>query len=404
MDLKNFRKHFGDIVDLVDELNSFDDIPKIKLPTIIVAGEFSVRGEKAIRALAGFALRVGTIVPNPIEYNFVCDPTCSDNEAFCTINDSLVELNISTQYEELVDMFDELKEWGRSTTCKPIVLTIRANCVASIRIVDIRSTKIHFIEILSKYEIDCKEGIAVVVTEEHWREGSRVVWPCYSSGHSEAIRSIRYHILDRLIVVQLTGLRASLRRRLVELEEAIPPTFDDKRKLLSALSARYRNLMNKVAFGFLTPGNLSSRSYEDTLKRVRQLCNRIALEIFSRFPLIVSEMAQITDKVISDFVRPVLETLAAYLLQNHFLLLHAFECGYDGKCRLDCAYSCLIWAHTSELYDKMQYTLIKSVDDNVSSWVPLLEEPGEKTQERLKLRQQIKIMQKLSMHLDCRRE
>jgi len=128
MDFRIFRKNFGDIVAWVGELNSFGDITRIRLPRIVVAGDSREKNAAVIRALTGFAIPVERNVPNAIEYRFTNDPSCNGNEAFCTINDSLTEYNISIQHAELVDEINELKNWKHTDLVEPIVLNIRVNC------------------------------------------------------------------------------------------------------------------------------------------------------------------------------------------------------------------------------------------------------------------------------------
>lgn len=128
MELRIFRNNFGDIAALVDEFNSFDDSIKIKLPKIVVAGEWGDVG-RVIRDLTGFALW-----EKHIEYHYKFDPKCKENEAFCTVNDSVMEINMSSQYAKMVDNVNELIDWFEDGS-NPIVLNIRANYVAEFEIV-----------------------------------------------------------------------------------------------------------------------------------------------------------------------------------------------------------------------------------------------------------------------------
>jgi len=105
INLKTFRSHFSDLVDLVEERKSH-------LPTIVVIGE---RNDATVRNfiqnLFGFAIDLNHI-KNPVKYRFINDDTCEDNEVFCTVGDSHVEIDLPIEYDFLVDRINRSSNWA----------------------------------------------------------------------------------------------------------------------------------------------------------------------------------------------------------------------------------------------------------------------------------------------------
>jgi hypothetical protein len=132
MNLKTFRSHFPDLVDLAQQW-------KIDLPKIVVIGKRNDSGVKdLIQSLFGFSIRLKEI-NDPVLYRFIKDDTCGDNEAFCTVNDALVEIDLMTEYETVIDQisqWDALKEELDGGRCH-IYLDIRANFIDNVEVMDV---------------------------------------------------------------------------------------------------------------------------------------------------------------------------------------------------------------------------------------------------------------------------
>jgi len=406
MDLTVFRKNFKDIIDLINELNSFGDMPRIKLPKIMVTGKkHGCLSGKIIRELTGFVLDGEQYGLNPVEYRFIYDPTCSDDEAFCTINDSLVELDISRDYEELIDRCNILRDWDPNEPCKPIVLKIRSNCVEDIEIVDIRSPCRDLEDRVSRYKsssLNDEGGYVVVAADASLlRPCSNIVW----TDATDSIMSLKRVLLDEMIDKTIISLRESIQKRLSELGDAIPVSDHGKMKVVSVLCCRFKEAINEeLTDDVLTIAADDCRQFvEDNLINLQTMFHEIASEKFSRFPLIVSEIANMSMSVLQNFIRPRLEKIATNLHQTHLQLLHAFECG-NGECCGQCSYIVLVFTATSQLIESVRSSLFASIDDNSSRWVGLLEESLAESNERETLRQKLKVMQKIFAHSNRRRK
>jgi len=70
MDFGAFRKHFPNLVDIVNELNSFENLINIKYPRIIFVNERKDDAWESLQLVTGFALKIEPKVRNIVEYRF----------------------------------------------------------------------------------------------------------------------------------------------------------------------------------------------------------------------------------------------------------------------------------------------------------------------------------------------
>lgn len=243
--------------------------------------------------------------------------------------------------------------------------------------------------------------VIMVFTDElpqriSWQFKPCFVWTPKSASSSGVIQSIRSHVLIDLVRNQIHTPRQASRKRLLELGEAIPVTPQDQYKFLSALFARYtEGMKNAFIYEDLEICNGSaSRMLEHSLKRILEIFDSVASKTFSRFPPVLEEMKKISISLSSDFIRPRLEQVAIHLHQNHFLLLHAFECE-TGDCSGKCAYVLLFRATITQLMDRVRSSLFTIVANKLPSWVCFLHEPGSTRLERERLKRKLKVMHKL---------
>ena len=89
MDFETFESHLPDVVDVVRDLKLIGCVTGSDCLRIVVVKDRS-GPVKFIESLTGFAIELGRNVPNPIEYHFSYDPSCNEDEAFCTINNSFM--------------------------------------------------------------------------------------------------------------------------------------------------------------------------------------------------------------------------------------------------------------------------------------------------------------------------
>jgi len=407
MNFETFRSHFPDVVDVVRNLKLNRCVTGSDCLRIVVVKDRS-GPVKFIESLTGFAIELERNVLNPIEYHYICDPECEENEAFCTINDSLVELNMSTEYEELMDTVNELKDWGLVTSCYPIVLKIRSSCVADIQVVDfpLKTMELQFGQ---KWEEGQFEDEVIVRLDynnpqkryhETRDDRGHISMIKYSNDEPDksCISSIRTLLVHSLVWEQLDGTRDIKRKRLVGMGDAIPETDDRKLRFISAVFSIYKSvLVNKMDFRKISQLITEDQSHkvivEVVLKHYGSVFDQVAQETFCRFPLIVKEIQGISRTILTTVIRSELEKMTMNLVQTHFVLLHAFECD-AGTCSGDCAFVCLVNALCSALVDKMLSTVTDQVQEKLSKFVPLLQEPPAITEERLQLKQQLKAMQK----------
>jgi len=216
-----------------------------------------------------------------------------------------------------------------------------------------------------------------------------VTWDRDISDRVAEVKSLRSKLLDRLILKQVHQSRQSIKKRLIELNEAIPDAVQDRIKFLFALFDVYKDRMEKVRTRALS----GKQSVDLTLESLEGICGKVASETFSRFPLIVAEIGMISNSV-SGLFRPQIEGRIENPLQNRFALNHTVK-SKKVKCNVDDADLILIEDVLNGLIQQYQSALVTSVRDRLPNWVPLLQEPVVVTQERNELRATIKIMHKL---------
>ncbi len=315
-----------------------------------------------------------------------------------------MEIDISSQLEELVDNVNELKDWGeRKEPCKPIVLKMRANCGADIRIVQLRIPFYDWEEDIPEYNSSTVEGVVTVVTADFNQKIGRrtpspqVVWNTYTNGSISLLKS---KLIDQIVKKQIDGSRESIRQRLHDFGEAIPVSSLGQTKFISALFARYKDAVDKAlldvgtAISDLTISSDQCRWIEHSLERIQEILESVASNTFIRFPTITGELRKVISVVLSDFVRPRLEMIASNFHQTHFLLLHEFECD-TGNCSGQCAYVLLFRATITQLMESVRSSLFTIVANKLPSWVCFLHEPCSTKLEREQLKRKLKVMHKL---------
>ncbi len=129
--LERFRCNFPDLVDLAEEWKS--DLPKI-----VFIGK---RNESAVRNLieciCGFAVDLNHI-KNPVEYRLLNDDACEDDEVFCTVGESQVEIDLPTEYDLLVQWVNRYSNWViEDDDYLPIIVEIRAKGLKKVDIIDL---------------------------------------------------------------------------------------------------------------------------------------------------------------------------------------------------------------------------------------------------------------------------
>ena len=404
MNFKTFRNNFADIVDLFTEFNSIGYSSKLRLSSIVMVGCEDDGGQSvnAIRALTGFAIDLGMKNGKLLEYRFTNDITCGENEALCSINGSSEEFHIPEQLGELIDALKDPKCWcgpdGRLT--KRMILNIRSNCAVNFEIYDLRSSSLDLNHVVSRRHQCARGKLVFVVTGDYakmeWQFG-RVAW---QNDHLSAIQSIGSYLVRHMLWESYDNPIVTIKGKLSEMGEAIPVSRHEQGFHLSVVFNGYKGRMEKVMLHFgagIADFSMLSdqcRLVENTLKRLQEICHKIALKTFSLTPPIVGEMDKITNLVLSDFVRPQLEMVARNLHQTHFLLLHAFESDH-GECSGKCSYVRLFRVSISLLTERFKSIILSSVEKKLASWVPFLHEPCARVVKRQKLKRKLEIVGEL---------
>jgi hypothetical protein len=211
------------------------------------------------------------------------------------------------------------------------------------------------------------------------------------------IAPIRLLLVNSIMWEQLHETRRVIQKRLRVLDEEIPETDDEKVKFNTALFKRYkRSLEERLEFHDVTQSITKGESHkllvEGVLKHFLYKCDQVAEEIFGRFPLIVEAIQRVSRTVLHTVTRPALEELSLYLIQTHFVLLHAFECD-EGNCTRNCTFFTLVSALCSALVEDTQSFVIAQVQDQLDKFVFFIREPPPITEERIKLKEKLKVMQ-----------
>ena len=189
------------------------------------------------------------------------------------------------------------------------------------------------------------------------------------------------------------------------MNEAIPETDDQKMKLLLRLFGSYKEDMAKAVFDQVfhdfaqmtvsgSHGGLARRSQDF----IQEEFAKVTSTSFSRFPLM--EVEGIANSVSTTVFHPRLEEITRYILQNHFLLIHSFECDHGGKCTGECAYLVLVKAFLSGLIGQYRSALVTNVENKLSTWIPLLQEPCTIIEERNELKRLLRVMHRYFRLLD----
>jgi len=310
-----------------------------------------------------------------------------------------------TQYECLMDNFNELKDWQGCGSCEPIVVQIRANCVENISFIDmyVRDND----QGISRNDIPNYDNGMVFVAYKYGYHLKLDPYLRWNRSVTDITPLVQSNIVELLVRNQIIPPRDAIRSRLTQLNEAIPETDDQKMKLLLRLFGSYKENMAKAVFDQVfgdfaqmtvsgSHGGLARRSQDF----IQEEFAKITSTSFSRFPLILMEVEGIANSVSTTVFHPQLEEITRYILQNHFLLIHSFECDHGGKCTGECAYRVLVNAFLSALIDQYRSALATSVEDELPSWIPLLQEPCSIIEERNKLKQLLKVMHKYFTLLD----
>jgi len=416
MNLKTFRNHFADLVDLAEQW-------QIDLPKIVVIGKRNDSGVKdLIQNLFGFSICLKEI-NDPVLYRFIKDDTCGDNEAFCTVNDALVEIDLMTEYETVIDQisqWDALKEevdGGR----EPICLDIRANFIDNVEVMDVRfdsfsSTKYW----LGQFQMRHVMNHAMVAIDRGITPGGDLIRDyavCTraslgSLAIEECIPKIRLAIFESLIASpQFQKVHREFQVRLMQLDGPIPETENRKRRMLSTMFREYKESLDKI-FLFASvcrdtvadvrklphKANVcpivdeSSRTLGAMILRFRTILDERANANFPRFPLIISELVKISQVLLETMVNSPLKQGFGYVSQSHFTLAHEFVCTNrrDGAER--CEYEVLAEAFMGFVIDRMRHKLFAIIESQLFSWVHLLQESDAITNERYVLRKKMKLM------------
>ena len=417
MNFATFRSRFPDLVDVVTDLVRIG-FSKVSTSARIVVVKDRSGIVKFIQSLTGFAIELEPSVPNPIEYHFSYDPSCNEDEAFCTINNSLMELNMATQYEKLVDIVNELKDWVPSASCEPIVLKIRTSCVLDLQIVDcpLETMELQYGKGWEKGDFgksvivrieDSDRYLSHRTTRNDRGPISKIKVP-YDHLDADSVCAIRSVLANSLVSDQLRETRGIIKKRLRVLDEEIPDTDDGKLKFISGLFSRYTGSLEEWLEFYdnsqlITKGDSQKVLVEGVLRHYRSKCDQASQENFGRFPLIVEEIQRVSRTVINTVTRPALRNLFLYLTQTPFVLLHAFEC-FNGNCTGDCAFLALVKAWCTAFVERTVSCVTAHVHDQLEKFVPLIQEDFAITEERKQLKEQLKVMQKAFALLHTSRE
>jgi hypothetical protein len=415
MNLKTFRNHFPDLVELAEQW-------KIDLPKIVVIGKRNdSRVKNLIQDLFGLSICLKGI-NNPIVYRFINDETCEDDQVLCSVNDALVEFDLLTESESLKDRLAELNDLrdDLEPTAPLVELNIRANSVDSIEFVDL-----HFLSFdCAKYWlVRClpRENYQPVVAIDvgigagdlipHYPSYTRVSLDNSSVGLSQCIPKIRNAIIkSTLHSVTFKKVRYEFQGRLADLDGPIPKTDNRKRRILSSMFEGFKETIeDRFQFSSVCSDTVAdlmnsphreakhcpmvhetSKTIDGIMMRLGGICEKSAEEYFSRFPAIGLELKKISNTLLETMVNPPLKRAFEYVSKSHFMLAHEFLCDDDDDDA--CGYVCLIEAFMGPVIDRMRCDLVAQVEFQLFSWVHLLEESEAITKERDLLRKKMKLM------------
>jgi len=415
INLGAFSNHFPDVIQLTKEFN-------LELPKIVVVGRRSESAaSRLIEALSGFSVCLKEI-NNPVTYRFIKDNTCGDNEAFCTVGETKVEIDLATEYETVIERLTEHNNWEPdSHDFDSIELEIRANCLANVEIVDLPFDPISLIEDWLDQYADPEESPRIVTIELGLGERDleldsesfvRVSLDLSVGSTEDFISKIRSALLQSILEhSDINTARDKVFKKLSELDGHISATNNGKRRMLSNMFKVYTETLEDVLRFVLVCYDLfpdmmrshpekvcplvndPSQTIDGIMEAFRKICDGTAQDHFSRFPLIVSELMKISHALLEHIVRPRLKETLEILSQNPFLLAHEFVCiNREHPDHNACGYVFLMGAFMGPGIDRMRHTLIAKVESQLFSWIPLLQEPEAITNERNQLRKKMKLM------------
>jgi len=418
INLGAFRTHFPDLANLMDEMD-------IELPKIIVAGHRTESAaSKLIETLFGFSVCLKEI-NHPVEYHFIRDKSCRDNEAFCRVGKCLVEIDLATECETtVVDRLIELNDWEDDYPgLHPLVLEIRANCVPNMAVID------SYCDPFDEEEEDelnpfthVKGSPRIVVievahngclqTHEYRRSVIRIrlELPVGSPPIEDSIPKIRKAIFRSILGhAEIKRIVNEIHKRLGELDGPIPETDNGKQRLLCNMVEAFKktieedldsNSVCKSTFSqmkIICPlVNDPLRSMEGMMLQFRTICDKTAEYHFSRFPPIVSELKKLSTALLDNTIAPHLKQTIDLVSEPHFVLAHEFLCLSKPNCEGACGNEILAKAFIGPVINRMRHTLIARVKSQLYSWISLLEEPEAITNERNQLRKKMKLIHNLN--------
>jgi len=414
MNLKTFRTHFAELVDLAEQW-------QIDWPKLVFIGN---RNESAVKnlieCLFGFAIDLKDIT-NPVEYRFIDDESCGDDQVFCTVGRSSVEIDFPDEYDLLIDRINRYSDWIMPADgYRPIIVEMRGKGLNKMEIVDspLSCTKGMF-DSLARASAKLHPIIAITVgvAESAFVPASFVRVnieppPVGSGSMNEFIPQIRSAILTSIANgPYMARTRSQVINQLTELGDPSPTTDLGKLRYLLKSSSDYKSSLE----GSLGEC-LISREFKNQLhRRLRMFCDKETYTLvelfmerlreifcwlvprgFSRFPLIKSELSRVSSTLLDTIAQPMLDGTVNFLLQSHFKVIHEFVCPIRGMHAYNCDYlyfaEALFRNVLEEIRVKVCQRLLLDVNLLLPEWTHIMRESKEISATRDKLQKKLKRM------------
>jgi len=218
----------------------------------VIGGGEAVSAD-VIKALFGFSICLKEI-NKPVSYRFIKDDSCDDNEAFCTVGESLIDIDLMTEFETVIERVIELNDWRKNTTSnKPIVLEIRSSWVANVEVIDLPMDP--YCSLKSQldgcyYLVNSPRSVTIKLAvgdgDSHSPVNVSLDLSAGSTSIEGAIPKIRLAILQSLVWYFTEGeVWDNIRSRLVDIDGPIPEPEKSKRRILSKMFKQYRKTLEE---------------------------------------------------------------------------------------------------------------------------------------------------------------